>query len=116
VSHHLPGQWDIGCHQYYRPDDGVKTHYILAHQMYVGGPEFFIQFVIYAAVSQGRYVVGKSVDPNVHYMPGIKGNLDAPVKGGAGNTEILQPAFNKADHFISPGNRLYEIRIFLNVP
>src|SRR4051795_7972938 len=39
------------------------------------------------------------------------GHRDAPVETGAGNAEILQPAFDKAQNFVTAGIGLNEVRV-----
>ena len=87
---------------------------ILAHQMSAGrAPELIIKIVIVKAL-EGGYIVDQSIEPDVDDVLVVEGNRDAPIKGGAGNTQVFQTGFNKIDHFIAAGLGSNEIGVILN--
>ncbi len=101
-------------HQHDRPDDGMETHDLLAHQMDICRPVFFEHFFI-RFITDGSHVVQQGVKPYIDYMLGIEGRLDTPVKGSAGYAQIFQSLLDKVDHLVAAGHRLDKIRMLVNV-
>src|SRR3979411_311717 len=56
-------------------------------------------------------VVGQGVDPDIHDVLWIAGNLDAPIERGARNRQISQSAFDEADNLVLARVRADEIRL-----
>ena len=107
-------QLDAKAHQHDRPDDGMETNDLLAHQMHVCRPELLEFFRIVDDARRGQ-VVDQCIKPDIHDMLGVKRYLDAPGKARAGDAEVFQPALDELDHFIAAGFRLNEARILFHI-
>ena len=83
------------CHQDDGPIDGVEAKDILADDVDVCRPVFFIKVagIAVGIVAQSGDVIRKCVDPDVDDVLVVKGDGDAPFKGGSGDAEILKSGF-----------------------
>ena len=98
------------------PVDGVETNDFLTNHVDIGWPELLEKTVIITAVTEGRNIVGQGVDPDVNHVLRIVWYLDPPVEGGPGNGEVFQARLQEViDHFVHPGVRFDEVRVFLVV-
>ena len=70
--------------------------------------------VILLKIAKGGDVVGQGVEPNINHMARGFLNGDAPIKGGAGNAEVIETWLNKViHHFGLPAFRGNEFRILI---
>ncbi len=92
-----------------------KRQNFLAHHVDVRGPELFVIVVRLIAVAQRGNVVAQRVNPDIHGVLGVKGNGDAPLDRGAGNTGVLQALLDKGDHLVLPALGLDALGILLVV-
>ena len=110
MAEHLFGQRQPRRHQESRPVNRVETHDILADDMHIGRPEAR-KFAVAIRKTDARQIGGQRVDPDIHHMPWRTRNRHAPVKTGARDAQILQSAFNEAEHLIPAAFRADEIGI-----
>ena len=113
VAKHALGQRQIQSHQHGGPQDGVEAQDLLAHHVQVGGPELVVIVVGLVAVAQRGDIVAQRIDPDIHGVLGVKGNGDAPLDRGAGNTGVLQALLDKGDHLVLPALGLDELGVLL---
>src|SRR5437764_8616516 len=97
-------------HQKSRPVNGVKTYNVLADHMQIGRPIFLELFAFGIWKAYGGDVIGQRVDPDIHDVLGIAGDLYSPVKRGARERKILQPAAHEACDFVEPLFRQHKVR------
>ena len=57
---------------------------------------------VYKRQTQRGDIVAQRIDPDIHGALGVKGNGDAPLDRGAGNTGVLQALLDKGDHLVLP--------------
>ena len=67
------------------------------------------------AVSQCGNIVGQRVKPYVNDVLVVDWHRNPPVKGGAGDAQIFQPLFDKADHFIAAGCWLDKVGMIFDI-
>ena len=115
MTKYLFGQWQTGSHQDARPDDSVEAGNVFAHQMNICWPEFLEQFIVIGPVTQCGNIVGQCVKPYVDNVFVVDWHRNPPVKSSAGDTQIFQPLFDKADHFIAACYRLDKVWMIFNV-
>ena len=115
MAKHALGQRQIQSHQHGGPQDGVEAQDLLAHHVQVSRPELVVIVVGLVAVAQRRDIVAQRIDPDIHGVLGVKGNGDAPLDRGAGNTGVLQALLDKGDHLVLPALGLDELGILLVV-
>ena len=104
MAEHLLGQRQIGRHQEGRPIDRVKADDVLADQVDVGRPEAGIVALVVGKADAG-HVGRQRVDPDVHDVARRARHRHAPVEAGARDAQILEAAFDEADHFVAAGFR-----------
>ena len=105
-------QRDPRRHQEGRPVDGVEAHDVLADDVQVGRPEMRARIRVVGKAG-GRQIVGQRVDPDVHHVPLVAGDPDAPVERVARDRQVLEPALDEAHHLVPPLLRADEGRIRL---
>ena len=113
VAEHPLGQRQIQSHQHGGPQDGVEAQDLLAHHVQVSRPELVVIVVGLVAVAQRRDIVAQRIDPDIHGVFGVKGNGDAPLDRGAGNTGVLQALLDEGDHLVLAALRLDELGVLL---
>ena len=77
----------------------MEADNVLADDMDAGGPEFTPFFGIIWKTNGGD-IGSQRIEPDIHDMVLAAWNLDAPVKAGARDGQVFQPAFYKFDCFI----------------
>lgn len=82
VPEHALGQRDACRHQKSRPIDGVKPHNVLANHMQIRWPILPKRVRLVGKAERGN-VIGERIDPDIHDMGLIAGDLDPPIEGGA---------------------------------
>ncbi len=83
--------------------------------MKIGRPVLFKQRSVVAAVSERRYIVRKSVYPNVDYVFRIERNLYSPIERRSRYAYILKSRTQEViEHFVLTALRLKEFRIFFD--
>ena len=97
----------VRAHQEGRPIDRVEAHDVLADQMEAGRPEFVPKFAA-IRVSETGNVIRQSIDPDIHHVVFTARNLDAPVKTGPADGQILEAAFHERDHLVTAACRFQE--------
>ena len=69
-----------------------------------------------AVVANAGDIVGQGIQPHISHMLRVKTYRNPPGKGGPGHAQILKPGKQEIiHHLILPGNRLDELRVFVNV-
>ena len=116
VAEYLLGQGLAQRHEHDRPDYGMEPDYLLAHQVDVRRPVFFIQAVVVRAVAQLCYVVGEGVQPYVYHVLLVKVHGYAPGEAGAGYAKVLKAGQQEVvQHLVGAGGGLNEVRVILYV-
>src|SRR5665213_2176442 len=81
-------------HQKRRPIDGMEAPNIFAN--YMGGSwPIMCTWIAGIRKASGRDIIGECVNPNIHHMLGMAWHRNAPIKCGAADREIFQPAFDE---------------------
>ena len=93
----------------------MEAQDLLAHHVQVSRPELVVIVVGLVAVAQRGDIVAQRIDPDIHGVLGVKGNGDAPLDRGAGNTGVLQALLDKGDHLVLPALGLDELGVLLVV-
>mmetsp|Transcript_4610 Transcript_4610/g.6896 ORF Transcript_4610/g.6896 Transcript_4610/m.6896 type:complete len:337 (+) Transcript_4610:1038-2048(+) len=92
----------------------MKPQDVLAHHVQVTRPKLGESAsILLRREAQGRDVVGEGVQPDVHHVVVIPGDLHPPGEGGAADAQVLQPTLDKAEHLISAAGRGNEVRVCL---
>ena len=102
-------QFDAGRHEERRPVHGVEPCDVLADDVQARGPELLELLRVDVRIAHAGQVVGECVDPDVHDVVGVSGNLDAPVERGARDRQVLEAALDEADDLVATcrgGNEL----------
>ena len=97
-----------------RPVDAVEAHDVLADDVQVRRPVVPELPGLVGKADAGD-VVGEGVDPHVHDVLLVAGNLDAPVEGGARDRQVLEPALDEAHDLVATLLRADELRMRLIV-
>ena len=102
-------------HQEDRPVDRVESRDVLADDVNVARPVFFVFFVLFVGrVAERRDVVCQRVEPDVDDVFRIKLDGDAPLERRARNAEILKSRLDEiVYHLAADVFRRDEIGIFL---
>ena len=83
-------------HQHNRPVNRVETDNVLADDMHVGRPVFFIKVAAAVRVIAERGdIVGKRIDPDVNHVFRVKGDRNPPFKRGARDAKVLKTGFDE---------------------
>ena len=69
-------------HQERRPVHRVKTNDVLADDVHIRWPVAPVRVALIGKADAGD-VIGQGIDPHIHDVLGIAGNLDAPVECGS---------------------------------
>ena len=89
---------------------------LLADHVHVRGPILAEELVVFRGIAQGGDVVGERVDPDIDDVLGIEGHLDAPIEGGAGDAQVLQPREQEVlHHLVDAALGLDEFRVLADV-
>ena len=91
-----------GGHEEGRPVDAVEAEDVLADEVDARRPELVVPRLVIAAETERRDVVGQGVEPDIDHVVLVAGVGDAPLERGAGDGQILEPAFDKADDLVVP--------------
>jgi len=105
-------QRQSGGHQEGRPVDAVEADDVLADDVEIGRPVFG-KFAVRIRVADAGDVIGQRVQPDIHDVFFIARHRHAPVEGGAGDGEVLQPALHKRDDLVPAAFGLDEFGVFL---
>ena len=107
MAEDLAGNGDAGGEEHRRPDDGVETGDVLAHEVEVRRPPFVpTGFVV--AVTGGREIVDERVEPDIDDAPVVEGNRNAPVEAGSAHGEVEEARFEDIPQFVAAGFRFDE--------
>jgi hypothetical protein len=88
-------------HQQRWPVHSVEAQYVLADNVHISRPVLGKGAArLSLRVAQCTDVVGQSIYPDIHDVSGIVWYRDAPVKASAGDAQVSQPSFDKAQHFV----------------
>ena len=112
MSQHLFRQRKARAHEHCRPYDGMEPYDFLSHKVNVCRPVFIVELRL-IRITQCCDIVCQRIKPYINYMLLINRNRNSPVKGGSGNTQIIQTLLDKGSHLVSPAFRLQEVRICL---
>ncbi len=110
MAEHLFGQRQIGRHQEGRPVNRVEADNILADNVDIGGPEAR-EIAAFVWIANAGHIGGERIDPDIHHVAGRVGHGHTPIKAGARNTQILEAAFHKAQHFVAAAFGANEVGI-----
>src|SRR5690554_1758936 len=88
----------------------MEAEYILSNQVNIGRP-VVLKSLLIMQIPDSSNIIAQGIEPDIDYMLIIYGKWYSPIKGGSGNAEIIQPLFDKADHFIPTAFRLYKMGI-----
>ena len=112
VAEDLLGQRHTHAHEHGRPDDRVEADDLLADEMHVGRPVFFIVVVAVIHEAERRGIVEQRVDPDIDHVTRIEIDRNAPCEARARDAEILQTGIDEiVDHLIDAAARLEVIRL-----
>eukprot|EP00953_Heterococcus_sp_UTEX-ZZ885_P030928 16289-Heterococcus_DN1.PRE.7 len=88
-------------HQQRWPVHSVEAQYVLANNVHICRPVLSEGAArLGLRVAQRTDVVGQSIYPDVHDVSRVAWHRDAPIKAGAGDAQVSQPSFDKAQHFV----------------
>ncbi|MNU62121.1 hypothetical protein D3C71_513380 [compost metagenome] len=107
------GQRQLGRHQECGPINRVEANDVLADDVRIRRPKFRPWSVLVGQKTGCGHVIGQCVDPDIHDMFRIVGNLHTPVEGRARDRKILQPGFDEGDDFVATLSRADEVGLFL---
>src|SRR5690606_27622479 len=62
---------------------------------------FLEQFALLIRIADAGDVIGQGIDPDIHHVSFRTRNRNAPIKGGARNGKVLQPALYEGDDLIA---------------
>ena len=69
---------------------------------------------VISAIFNAGQIVQQCVEPYIYNVLLIKGNRNTPIKGSAGNAQILQALLYEINHFVATASRLDKIRMLFN--
>src|SRR5690606_15268182 len=112
VAEHALWQLNAGRQEEGRPVDRMEAHYVLAYDVGICRP-VAPAFRLVIRIAGACEIVRQRVDPDIHHVPFVAGNGNAPVEGRAGNGQILQAGPDEAHHLVATFGRSDEFRTCL---
>ena len=113
MAENLFWQRQVQSHQEDGPVDGVEAGDVLADNVQAGGPVFFKELAALAAVvAKAGDIVGQRIQPDVDDVLGVEVHRDAPLYGGAGHAQVLEPGQQEVvHHLVAAGDRLDKVGV-----
>ena len=118
MPEHLLRQRLVQRHQEYGPINGMEADDIFPDQMQIRGPELLILLtaVPLCIIADACDIIGQGVQPHIHHMTRIEIHGNPPLKGGSGNTQILQSGQKEVvHHLVLAGHGLNEFRMLVDM-
>src|SRR5262249_44917929 len=112
MTKHLARRLQARGHQHCGPCCTVEPRYVFADEVHIGRPPLLKALVV-RAISDGRNVVQKRVEPDVDCKLWIKGNPYAPALPCTSNVQIIKASLHHVQNFIPPTFRLDEVRMLI---